>query len=634
MSQSPQSSNSLPPVPLLPTLRLALQIAWQASPTLLLCLVVLTVLTGTIPPIVIQINAKLLSLLAVNLAKPMAFDLSIAMESAVVFLLQLAAVQIGGQVLTSLKQSLQTIYQGKVVMVIGLRLVEHASRLDLAFFDDPDFHNQLANASNEASFRPVMILDQLLSMGSSLITVGWVTVLIWQWHSWVVLIVVLIAVLRYGLGARQAKVHAALQLKQTPLQRTAQYLNMVLTGNGYAKEIRLFDLSSWLRARYLGVLTTLNQESRRVELRLLWVTLLAQPTLMIYLPVMFGFAVWQLLQRVISLGQFSLYCGAMGQLDGGCLSIITLGAQTYENLLFFRNLVSFLRVEPDVERPRPTPNGSLSLPTSVGRAPSIDFCDVTFGYPDAPAPILNRLTFHLDPGETAALVGMNGAGKTTVVKLLAGLYHPTSGRILIDGQDITTLDRRVLRAWLSVIFQDFAIYHWSAADNIAVGDIAFVADRKRVERAAERSGFANVVRRFSEGYDTVLGRLIERGEELSGGQRQLLALARALMREAPVLILDEPGAALDIENEEALFEQLLSAKRRTQQTIIFISHRFSTVRRASHILVLEDGRLLEEGTHDALMRRNGRYAGLFASQVRLYGSEQDVKGHVDQGDYA
>jgi ATP-binding cassette subfamily B protein len=255
-------------------------------------------------------------------------------------------------------------------------------------------------------------------------------------------------------------------------------------------------------------------------------------------------------------------------------------------------------------------------------APTIDFCDVTFKYPDVPTPVLDHLTFHLSPGETVALVGMNGAGKTTIVKLLAGLYHPTSGRILIDGLDITTLDRRVLRALLSVIFQDYDVYHWSAADNIAVGHIASREDRSRIERAAELSGFAAVVKPLSDGYDTVLGRFIERGYELSGGQRQLLALARMLMREAPVLILDEPGAALDVENEQAFFEQLLSMQQRRQQTVIFISHRFSTVKQADHILLLEGGRLLEEGTHEELMRKDGRYAHLFASQVRMYADER------------
>lgn len=506
--------------------------------------------------------------------------------------------------------------------MINERLAEHASQLDLGFFDNPTFHNRLTNASNEASYRPVTILQSLLSMGASSITVGWMLVLLVQWHWWLVVAVMVVAYLRYYLATRQGKARVRLTLAQTPLQRTADYVKTVLTSDLFAKEVRLFQLGNVLQMRYHRLVEVLYRQQRERESRLLAVSLLAEPLLSVSGPVMMGYALVQALQRLISVEQYSVYTQALGQLSSGMVSIMTQGAQVHENILFFSNLSAFLAVVPEVERPRSPVTGELG-PGSQDplRVPRIDFCDVSFVYPGASKPTLDHLTLHIHPGEIVALVGANGAGKTTVIKLLAGLYEPTRGQILFDGVDITTLDRRRLRAYLSVIFQDYAIYHWSAADNIGVGAIEAMEDRARIGRAAEQSGFASVVQQFPEGYESLLGRWFERGQELSGGQRQLLALARALIKGASVLILDEPGAALDVENEQAFFERLLATHRLPQQTILFISHRYSTVRRADRILLLEDGRLLEEGSHHELMQRDGRYAHLFARQMHLYADE-------------
>ena len=281
----------------------------------------------------------------------------------------------------------------------------------------------------------------------------------------------------------------------------------------------------------------------------------------------------------------------------------TLGA-LHEGNLYAKRLFGFLATEPVVEVSR----GSAAEP-AAGRPPRIVFEQVGFRYPGTDRMVLTDLDLSIEPGESVALVGNNGAGKSTVVKLLVGLYEPTAGRILLDGIDIASLDRSELRARLSVVFQDFVIYHFSAWDNVGFGRLDRLADRAAVEAVARQSGLDRVVRQLPDGYDTVLGRFWEKGHELSGGQRQLVALARALLRQAPVLVLDEPSSALDVRTERAFFERLLDGE--ADRTTILISHRYSTVRRADRILVLADGRLVEQGSHDELMRLAGEYAEMY-----------------------
>jgi ATP-binding cassette subfamily B protein len=322
-----------------------------------------------------------------------------------------------------------------------------------------------------------------------------------------------------------------------------------------------------------------------------------------------------LLSHTLSFGQYSLYTQSASQLNTAFLSLMLGIAQLYEAQLFLSSLFDFLALEATVEKGGGQQNSVDDTPLVC---PCLEFRDVTFRYPDTEQNTIDHLTFTLYPGEVMALVGKNGAGKTTFVKLLAGLYQPTQGQILLDGIDITALDRKALRAFLGILFQDYPVYNLSAAQNIGVGNIEQMENYQRIEEAARRSGFHQVVESFPEQYETILGRWIERGQELSGGQRQLAGLARALMRQAPILVLDEPTAALDPQNEWQFFQDLLTQRRINNQSIVFISHRFSSVRHADRILVLDGGKKIEEGTHQELMKRQGTYAEMFTLQAQLY----------------
>lgn len=602
-----------PSVSFFSTLRLLFHVLWKANLFFFISLLILALLSGTLSPLTLLINATLLDLIVRSVSAPSAIP---GLTEQIVFqLLLFAGITLGGQLLARLRRYIEDVYQKKVTHFISLLIAEKASQLDLAFFENPAFHNRLSNASNEASFRPITILSQLLTLCSTGISVIGVSVLLFQWQPWIVLLVILVSSIRYLLTVRQGKARVKLTLEQTPLQRKAQYTNTVLTSDLYAKEVRLFGLAPWLLKRYRQQLENLYQHIHKHERQHLIVSLVSEPILTLVRPALVAYTVVQVIQRAISVGHFSLYTQSIGQLDTGFFTIINTGAQLHEKMLFLANLATFLQYMPTIEQPR---SPLLSIDSTTISAPVLEFRDVSFSYPDTTKPILKQISFRIAPGETAALVGKNGAGKTTLIKLLAGLYEPTEGQILLNGTDISTLDRLELRAYLSVIFQDYALYHLSAADNIGLGQIGGIEDRLRIEQAAERSGFATVIQGFAKQYETVLGRFIERGQELSGGQRQLLALSRALMRESPVLILDEPGAALDIENELAFFRRLFSSQHEHQQTILFISHRFSTVQQAEHILVLEEGQLIEEGTHEQLMQKNGHYTRLFAMQMNAY----------------
>jgi ATP-binding cassette subfamily B protein len=592
------------------TIKPLFKLAWQGGPGFLLGLFVMNIVQGLAP----TANLLIMSALLDTLVQGMGTNRT---ERFVALLLALAGVNLLGQLLGYVESIVQNLYEMRVSNHVQLLVTEKASSLDLAFFESPEFFNQYRNATEQASFQPVAVITQMLSLVASVTSLGSALIILLTWQWWIIPIIVLVSLMQFRVSLRFGGARFGLFTAQAATSRKMEYFGYLLTGEQHVKEVRLFSLRDHFLDRFRRLLIQLYQENRRLFIRQLTHSGGVETILSFIQPLMLGFAGLQVLQGTISLGQFNLYTQSLGGLSGGLIGLMANLSQLHESNLFLTNLFRFLELQPEVEAPRPNSAQQLARISAV---PHIEFRNVSFVYPDTDRRVLDDVSFHIYPGESVALVGENGSGKTTLIKLLTGLYEPLSGQILFDGIDITTLDRRDLRHLLGVIFQDHETYAFSAYDNIGIGAIDNIDDRDRVETAAKRSGVDQLVAGLPDGYDTPLSRHLEDGGvELSGGQRQLISLARALMRDAPILILDEPSAALDIYKEYRFFTRLFEEHQQGRQTVIFISHRFTTVRRAQRILVLEHGKLIEQGPHDELMMLNGRYAEMFKLQVDMYG---------------
>jgi len=526
----------------------------------------------------------------------------------------LVAVQLGLLLGSALLQVAQSIVQQALQDLTGIRvqliIMEHANRLDLAFFENPTFYDKLQQAQSEASYRPISMVNQLLSLLRSLITFLSMIALIARLGPGVAAMALIapipsfIASTRYGWrGFMQAR-------RQSPDRRRMGYFLDLLTRDTYNKEIKLFGLGRHFLTRWKEIADRFYRENqglfaRRALMGFLWGNLTTLVTSGTFL-----YVALKAIARVLTIGDLTLYTQAVSSVQSSFQSILGSFSSLYEGGLYLNNLFSFLDYEPAI-RNRPD---AVPLPPVLESG--IEFRNVSFTYPGKKAPALNDISFTLALDETIALVGQNGAGKTTIVKLLTRLYDPSEGAIFLNGRDIREYELESLRHAVGVIFQDYVTYFFSAAENIGVGRIGDVEDRALIEEAAEKSGAAEMIGRLPKGYDTTLGRWFDEGVQLSGGEWQKVALARAFMRDAEVLILDEPTASLDARAEYEIFAQM--QRLTAGKMALFISHRFGTVRLADRILVLEHGKIKENGTHEELLALGGTYAELFDLQAAAY----------------
>jgi ATP-binding cassette subfamily B protein len=490
--------------------------------------------------------------------------------------------------------------------------VLHAKSIevDLEYYENPQYYDTLHRAQREAPFRPTRILNGLLQVGQSAISLLAVAGLLFSLH-WAVTAILFAAVIPGVLvRLRYSGEMYRWQRERTPAERRAWYLNWMLTGDTHAKEIRLFDLGSLFMERFRALRQRLRRERLQIATKRSLAELVTQASTTLAVFGSYAFIAYRTVQGAITLGDLVMYYQAFQRGQAYLQGLLQSVAGLYEDNLFLSSLYEFLdlkRKVGDPSRPKPVPR-----PMQTG----IVFDHVHFQYPGGARNVLEDINLTIRPGEVVALVGENGSGKTTLIKLLCRLYDPTGGIISLDGTDLRQFQVAALRREISVIFQDYAHYNLTARENIWFGNIDLPPDQERIVGAARHAGADGVITGLPHGYETILGKWFEDGEELSVGEWQKVALARAFVRDAQVIVLDEPTSAMDARAEYEVFTRFRELAE--GRTTILISHRFSTVRMADRICVLEGGTIVESGTHDELVQRGARYAHLFETQARYY----------------
>jgi ATP-binding cassette subfamily B protein len=508
------------------------------------------------------------------------------------------------------RRLIQQLIQLQLANRIRGEIIHKALNLDLAFFEHPDFYDRLQNARRESGYKPVDLINDTFLIVQNTITLISFAVLLLRFSPWLVVILLITSIPAFVAETRFAEEGFRLLTYRAPETRQINYLSRLLTEDTSAKEIKLFNLGETLLARYMSLFEKFFHEDKSLALRRavagFGLGLIA--TLGFYGS--YAWIVWQTVHGRISLGDMTLYLTIFRQGQSTFQGILSGIGSIYENNLFMANLFDFLGLKPQMK----IAAGTQKLPVPLRQG--IEFLGVGFRYPDSEEWALRDIDLTIHPGEKIALVGPNGAGKTTLIKLLSRLYDPTEGTILIDGIDIRELDPLDLRQRIGVIFQDFVRYHLAASENIGFGQIEALNRLEQIIESARKSGAHSIIENLPDGYQTMLGRWFHGGHELSVGQWQKIALARAFMRDAEILVLDEPTASLDAETEYEIFRRFQELT--VGKMAILISHRFSTVRMADRIAVIQEGRIAEIGSHHDLLNQGGIYGHLFSLQAEGY----------------
>ena len=604
-----------------------LALVWSASRPLTLLLAVVTVLAGLVPAAQaltakLLINAVVHAILihARHAADPVALSIPLPwrapflLSMTVMSVVVLAVLQLLIAAISSLLQTLnnisQQLLQERVSMRVQLLIMESAAALDLTFFEDSKSYDTLQQAQREATSRPVQMVSGTFGLVRTALTFLTMIALLLGVNPWLAVVALVAPIPSFISDARYGWRGYAIARWNSPIRRRMAYLLQLLTTDTYAKEVKLFTLGGYFTESFRVLAQGYYDDQRGLVTRrylagYAWSALTTLASTGTYLYV----ALLAVAGR-LTLGDLTLYTQAATSVQSSFQGLLSGFSSMYEHNLYLTALFDLLAVKPHVQ----APEHPIPVPRPLqGR---IEFQHVSFGYEGSDREALHDVSFTIEPGETIAIVGRNGAGKTTLIKLMARLYDPTGGRVLIDGNDVRDYDPEELRKSVAVMFQDYATYQSTARENVGLGRFEEMDDTDAITIAARRSGASEVIDRLPRGYETMLGKWFDEGYNLSGGEWQKVALARAFMREAGILILDEPTAALDAQAEFELFGRLNALTE--GHTSIFISHRFSTVRLADRILVLENGALVEQGTHDELMALDGRYAHLFSLQASAY----------------
>jgi ATP-binding cassette subfamily B protein len=591
------------------------RMVWQASPALTAASVALRLVRASLPVAVLYVGKLIIDEIVGQMRSPLpGAGLGDWIESGRLdWLLVLVGIELGLAVLSDALSRASSLVDGllsdRFSNFASIRLMEHAARLDLEQFEGSAQQDRLERARNQITWR-ASLLTQVFGQVQDALTVLTLAVGLVAFAPWLILLLVLALVPAF-VGEMHFNAQGyRLNYVRTPERRQLDYIRYLATSVETAKEVKLFGINGFLVDRFRDFASGVYAERKHLAIRrAAWGSLFAALGSLAYY-VAYAMIVWRTIAGEFSIGDLTFLAGSFLRLRGLLEGLLLGFSQIAGQALYLEDLFRFFDVRPSIVA------DADALPFPMPLRDGIRFENVGFRYPDSERWAVRHLDLTIGAGEVLALVGGNGAGKTTIVKLLTRLYDPTEGRILIDGRDLRAYDVADLRRHVGVIFQDFVRFHMSAGENIGLGSIEAVGDRDRIRAAAARSLADGVVERLPRGYDQVLGKRFEDGYDLSGGEWQKIAIARAYMREADVIVLDEPTAALDARAEYEVFQRFRDLSR--GRTALLISHRFSTVRMADRIIVLENGRVAESGSHGELLGLRGRYAELFELQAVGY----------------